>query len=93
MLPDYSVSAALFGGLYVLEGSSLGGQVITAHLQKMGIPAEARNYFSGYGANTGKMWKQFQAELGAQVQTPYEITECVRAARETFSSLHQWMAQ
>jgi heme oxygenase len=90
-LPGYDNLAALFGGLYVMEGSTLGGQVITAHLKKIGIDENTCHYFSGYGPNTGKMWKQFQSELAKQAQSPNEIAECVKAARETFLSLHRWM--
>lgn len=91
-LPDYDELSEILGALYVIEGSTLGGQVITTHLQKLGVPQEARNYFSGYGPLTGKMWKQFQAELSHQVKAPEQIEKSVRAARQTFSRLHEWLA-
>ena len=47
------------GTLYVLEGGTLGGQLISRHLgPRLGLDAGAGlAYFSGYGPQTGPMWK------------------------------------
>ena len=59
------------GCLYVLEGATLGGQIISRHLAKLGIgPENGCLFFSGYGAKTGEMWKSFQVSA-----THYCITE------------------
>ena len=49
------------GALYVLEGATLGGQVIARHLRRtLGVTAERGGaYFSGYGSRTGRMWQAF----------------------------------
>ncbi|MDF1751424.1 MAG: biliverdin-producing heme oxygenase [Verrucomicrobiales bacterium] len=48
------------GALYVLEGSRFGGSVILREAGHLGItPALGGKFFSGYGKETGAMWKQF----------------------------------
>lgn len=90
-LPQYMSWAELYGGLYVIEGSSLGGQVITQHLKKMGFPEEVCHFFSGYGAKTGKMWQSFLHELQGHVQSAEDRARAVKAAQETFSKLEKWL--
>jgi len=86
-----SVPAAL-GCMYVLEGSSLGGQVISRHLQaKLGITKDSGGrFFHGYGERTGEMWRAFGAavnalEVGAGMQDAM-----VSAAVATFHTLGRW---
>ncbi|KYG64907.1 hypothetical protein AZI86_11960 [Bdellovibrio bacteriovorus] len=90
-LPRYSSWPELYGGLYVIEGSSLGGQVITAHLHKMGFPQEICHFFNGYGAMTGKMWQGFLKELQAHVLSNEERALAVKAAQDTFMKLEKWL--
>jgi heme oxygenase (biliverdin-IX-beta and delta-forming) len=73
------------GALYVLEGSTLGGQIIVKHLQKAmssGIVNAA--YFSGYQQRTGSMWKEFLQQLTALPQSPLEEQQIVTGAIATF---------
>ena len=91
-LPRYQTWAELFGGLYVLEGSTLGGQLITAQLQKQGFPKEVCHFFGGHGAQTGKMWQSFLAQLKTQVVSEVERQQAVKAAQETFLKLESWLA-
>ncbi len=48
------------GCLYVLEGSTLGGQIILRRArERLGIAADAGAiFFRGYGEQTGAMWRQ-----------------------------------
>lgn len=86
----HSVPQAL-GVLYVLEGSTLGGQVITKHLKEKGFPAEGLAYFGGYGEKTGVMWKQFQKVLNALVESPADRQAAITAAQDTFTCLEKWL--
>lgn len=52
---DSSFSSAI-GMLYVLEGSSMGGQIIAKELQKLNLP---HDYFYPYKENTMQMWTNF----------------------------------
>ena len=48
------------GVLYVMEGSTLGGQVISRAMHASGWSAA---YFSPYGSSTGTYWRETQAVL------------------------------
>lgn len=55
------LNAGLWGMLYVIEGSTLGAQVIKKNLESvLGLSEDSgASYFSGYGVENGKMWQQF----------------------------------
>ena len=73
------------GTLYVLEGGTLGGQLIARHLgPRLGLDAGAGlAYFSGYGPQTGPMWKRFGEAMTREV-APEQGTAVVEGARQTF---------
>jgi heme oxygenase len=73
------------GCLYVLEGATLGGQIISRHLATLGIgPANGGLFFHGYGAKTGEMWKSFQLSATRYCATEEQIVEAVSGAQSTF---------
>lgn len=73
------------GALYVLEGATLGGQIISRHLhQTLGItPERGGAYFSGYGRSTGQMWQAFSQQMD-QVVSAADQGRVVAGARGTF---------
>jgi heme oxygenase len=86
-VPEVLSGADAWGAFYLLEGSTLGGQMITKILQKQ-LPEEARQlaYFGGYGAQTGSMWKAFKYHLNLFGETQPEQQEAVvRFARTAFN--------
>lgn len=89
-LPPLHTRAQLLGAMYVLEGSTLGGQVIARQLAKNGIPTRA--YFSGHAEQTGPLWKSFVGLL-AQAATPATTDDIVASATHTFQRLHAWIEQ
>lgn len=89
--PD--VKSAL-GGLYVLEGSMLGGVMIKKHLvEKLGNSVnENTKYLTGYGPETGKVWKNFLNILTTNA-TNFETEKIIiNSAKNTFDLLNQWIA-
>lgn len=89
-LPPLTTRAQLLGALYVLEGSTLGGQVITRQLAKAGIGQ--RRYFAGHAERTGPLWKSFCQLLAAEA-TDDNAAEIVESASRTFQALHAWIEQ
>jgi heme oxygenase len=80
------------GCLYVLEGATLGGQVISRHLAKLGIvPENGGLFFNGYGAKTGQMWKSFQSSATTYCVTEDQIAEAVNGAKWTFEQFRESM--
>jgi heme oxygenase len=89
-MPPLGTWPQLLGAMYVVEGSTLGGQVIARQLAKADIPQ--RTYFSGYGERTGPLWKAF-CQLLAQEATPANEAEIVQSASHTFQKLEAWLNQ
>lgn len=80
--PDAYMAA---GALYVLEGSTLGGQIIVKHLQKaMSAGFVNAAYFSGYKQKTGSMWKEFLQQLTALPQSTEQEQQIITGAITTF---------
>ncbi len=79
------------GSLYVMEGSMLGGQVISRALAEASwVPAEGLRYFQAYGEETGTMWNGFKAWAN-QAVAPADWAEVEFGARNTFYLLHRWL--
>ena len=90
-MPPLHTRLQLLGALYVVEGSTLGGQVITRQLAQVGIPL--RTYFTGYGARTGPRWKSFCQLLTETATSAADQNEIVTSACLTFQRLDQWISQ
>ncbi|NJN15800.1 MAG: biliverdin-producing heme oxygenase [Oscillochloris sp.] len=90
-LPQISDLGAAIGCMYVLEGSTLGGQLITRHIGPA-LHLNADNglaFFNSYGPDVGPMWKAFKqfAETHAAGREEAIIT----AAGATFEALEHWL--
>ena len=74
------------GSLYVLEGSTLGGQLIARHVAAtLGFTGR---YHGAYGPAAGAMWRRFQAYLRAQAEDEDAVVD---SARRTFGDLRWWL--
>ena len=93
-LPAVGSLAEAFGCLYVLEGSTLGGQFIRREAAaRLGLgPGTGCSFFTGYGDRTGAMWKAFGTALTAYTDAHPEAQDTVvNAAAETFTRLDDWV--
>lgn len=88
-LPELSSQERIFGSLYVIEGSTLGGQVISRHLkQKFDIDAEnGAAFFSGYCKETGTMWKSFGEAITNFAEQSENHDEIINGAKDTFEKI------
>lgn len=93
-LPQLDTAAAAFGCMYVLEGATLGGRVISRHIERvLGLDApHGARFFQGYGEQTGSMWKTFRAALSAFAEEPNNEDKVVASAIATFTALRAWCA-
>jgi heme oxygenase len=85
-------AGACLGSLYVMEGSTLGGQVISRALAGAPwAPPGGLRSFNPYGAETGARWKEFRAfaERTGQMHSREAIID---GARRTFELLKEWTA-
>jgi len=92
-LPPHGTVAAAFGCMYVLEGSTLGGQIISQKIRNhlSVFPDTGGMFFHGYASGTFPMWQAFRASIASCVKSCDE-DEVVFAAKETFLKLHQWIS-
>lgn len=91
-IPEVHTSAAAWGCLYVLEGATLGGQIISRHLIKQLGAALPLAFFYGYGQQTGEMWRNFRDEIATAATTSDFCDEAIDAATQTFAKLDKWLS-
>jgi heme oxygenase len=94
-LPEVKSITEALGCLYVLEGATLGGQIISRHLKKNLALDGDRGcaFFCSYGDEVGLMWEAFREALSSHC-AKYGRTEeeqLVKSASETFVSLDYWL--
>jgi len=90
-LPEIKSVADAFGCLYVLEGSTLGGRMISRMLMKnfyIKLGDNNLNFFNGYKEDTGKKWAHFLSVINQYEENAETI---VAAANKTFEGLTKWM--
>ncbi len=93
-LPTMNSLEDAVGVMYVMEGSTLGGQIQARQVQKMfGFTAEnGTAYFSSYGANVGVMWKAYcEAIVSAANDDEAKEAVIIHSAKETFAALERWL--
>jgi heme oxygenase (biliverdin-IX-beta and delta-forming) len=95
ILPPTETVRDGIGVLYVLEGSTLGGQVILRRLgPKLGIgPGFGGRFFASYGPDIGPMWRDYIAVLERFGQTRSAADAIEQAAFGAFRTLDDWLSQ
>ena len=94
-LPALDTLPAAFGCLYVLEGATLGGQIITRQVERtLGIlPTQGSRFFHSYGEQVGPMWKEFGQFVTSYATTPVIENAMIASAGQTFQALQGWLTQ
>jgi heme oxygenase len=91
-LPALYYYEQVLGYLYVIEGATLGGQVITKMLktQLHITPDKGGRFFHGYGDKTKIMWNDFCLDLCTINHIELQ-NKIIQSASDTFKRLHEWM--
>ena len=94
-LPALRSLPQALGRAYVLEGASLGGQLIFRALMAQPALAElgAVHFYGFYGTEIGLRWKQFSNLLNASVVELQAIDEACEAACQVFKLACEIFAQ
>ncbi len=84
--------AAWIGAMYVLEGSTLGGQVISRLIEeRLGLNGSGGvAFFKSYGPQVGARWREFR-EFAERNVPERERDAAVRSALQTFQAIHGWL--
>lgn len=93
-IPSITSGSHAFGALYVLEGSTLGGKLISKQLNdQLGIDKDnGARFFNAYGSDTGVRWKVFKNALETFAENDGKETEIIQGALSTFKGLHNWLS-
>ena len=93
-VPPLQSEPAAWGSLYVMEGSALGGQLISRTLAPAGVlPTRGGAYFHGWGHATGAMWREVRGLLATELASPAAVAQACEAARQTFETLSHLLHQ
>lgn len=95
-LPGTDSLAQALGCLYVIEGSTLGGQVIRREVQRrLGFaPRQGCTFFAGYQEETASRWRDFCVSCTTYCEMhPEAGEEVIGTACRSFVSLKNWIAQ
>ena len=90
-VPLLETGAQAWGCWYVLEGSTLGGQVIKRYVQQQFGAAVPLMFFAGYGERTGAMWQEFKQQVSHTLVHPAEAEQALEMAGATFEAFQAWM--
>lgn len=86
-----NISQAL-GAFYVLEGSTMGGQIISKKIAA-NLELNTNNglsFFNSYGENNKNMWSNFLVSLNEQ-EKDLNTDEIILTAYKTFSKFRNWI--
>ena len=90
-LPELHEYEQAIGYLYVWEGATLGGQLITKALEKtlQLRPDNGLTYFYGYGKETAARWDAFCHFLNEIEEERY--TKIITSVHMVYATLYDWM--
>jgi heme oxygenase (biliverdin-IX-beta and delta-forming) len=91
-LPEMNDPPNFFGAMYVMEGSTLGGQIIARHVERVLHLNEGHgnSYFRGHGSQTGPMWKEFCEMLKLRILDD-QTDAVIISAKAMFNIFGAWM--
>ena len=81
------------GMLYVVEDSTLGGQIIRRHVARA-LRIDETNvaaFFVGNEVSASARWKAFGARVEAA--TPFDARACIHSGIATFETLERWLVE
>ena len=92
-LPSLDSFNCRMGALYVLEGSTLGAQLISSQLLKhfRDTIAGAIHFYTCYGDRVGAKWHEFRQFLSRSCNDASSAQEVIASARNTFCSFQHWL--
>ncbi|GAA4927599.1 biliverdin-producing heme oxygenase [Mucilaginibacter defluvii] len=94
-LPVLTNHLQALGALYVIEGSTLGGKIISKMIVQKLDPSHgnALSFFNSYGDDTMNMWNAFKEKMNNQAQTEAEQEVVTESANSTFRHFADWIAR
>jgi heme oxygenase len=81
----------IWGAIYVIEGSTLGGEILARHFTKtLGLSPEAGlRFFTAYGSETKAKWNEMIRQLESMAKQDERHANIIVGAKRTFGFLKQ----
>lgn len=93
-VPAFVTAAAALGGLYVAEGSTLGGRQLARALDAILPPGvDGRRFLLGHAERQGEMWRACCAAIEAAGDSPPCRAAMIEGAVATFAAFETWFAE
>ncbi len=84
-IPEIDDHLQAFGALYVIEGSTLGGRIISRMIaNQLAIQDNGLSFFQSYGEHLTTMWATFKLTLNRQADIEEDRERIITAAYATF---------
>jgi len=90
-LPELRGSPEAVGSAYVIECSTLGGRVLSRHVQTCLGAQVARGFLEVYGPDTGERWHSFRAALTSYAIGRDVQDRVIAGAKSTFRAFTRWL--
>ena len=92
-VPEIKGVPESLGAMYVLEGSTLGGQFISKMIAETLAfkTVTGTRFFSGYGTDTPAKWEVFKARLDGYTNDIEVENKIIHTANQTFSKFKSWI--
>ena len=93
-VPRLETVARGLGALYVIEGSTLGGQIILRALQPhLGISSDnGGRFYASYGTQISAMWRSYISALENAGRSLRLANDIELGALETFDAFERWFS-
>lgn len=92
LLPALDDPAAALGCAWVVEGSALGGRVLSSRVESsLGVSASAGGAFFAFGLGHPGRWRRCGAAIESCGDRPASLPRMVRAAVATFAAFETWL--
>jgi heme oxygenase len=90
-LPTINNHMQALGALYVIEGSTLGGKIISKMMQQQLSLSDntGLSFFNSYGEQTLAMWQVFKQAIDRPLN-PVDEDMVIKAANDTFIKFGEW---
>lgn len=90
-IPAITSAAEAFGAMYVLEGSTMGGKIISKKLmENTGLTDNSFRFFTAYGEFNAQMWGIFAESLQHSTLASFSLV-MTHTASATFRYFHDWI--
>lgn len=89
--PDLPGLPEAVGSAYVLEGSTLGGRVLSRHVQLCLGDGAPRRFLDIYGPDIGSRWQAFRGALADYAGARDTQDRVIAGAKTTFVAFTRWL--